>query len=63
MLMTRTEIIELIKRELPTIYEEDPEMRQLLEQLVSAELAELAKKNSMKDITFRNKPVGKELKS
>lgn len=61
--MTRTEIIELIKRELPTIYEEDPEMRQLLEQLVSAELAELAKKNSMKDITFRNKPVGKELKS
>ena len=61
--MTRTEINELIKRELPTIYEEDPEMRQLLEQLVSAELAELAKKNSMKDITFRNKPVGKELKS
>ncbi len=61
--MTRTEIIELIKRELPTIYEEDPEMRQFLEQLVSAELAELAKKNSMKDITFRNKPVGKELKS
>lgn len=61
--MTRTEVIELIKRELPTIYEEDPEMRQFLEQLVSAELAELAKKNSMKDITFRNKPVGKELKS
>ena len=61
--MTRTEIIELIKRELPTIYEEDPEMRQFLEQLVSAELAELAKKNSMKDITFRNKPVGKEVKS
>ena len=61
--MTRTEIIELIKRELPTIYEEDPEMRQLLEQLVSAELAELAKKNSMKDINFRNKPVGKEVKS
>ena len=61
--MTRTEVIELIKRELPTIYEEDPEMRQFLEQLVSAELAELAKKNSMKNINFRNKPVGKELKS
>ena len=44
--MTRTEVIELIKRELPTIYEEDPEMQQFLEQLVSAEFAEFAKKTA-----------------